>query len=240
MADSFPPSTPPPPPLQPPPVMPPPPPAAGEPPIPWEQPGYPALEGLYETTKLFLTAPQEAFRRMPVVGELGRPLGYAILLGWIGIIAGQAYQIALGGTMRSWMAPFSQGQDLHVGVGFNVAMMVSAPLLILIAVFVGAAILHLFLMLVGGNNAGFSATTRVVCYANCTAVLQIIPLCGGVVAAIWTIVLEVIGLAIAHRTSQGKAAAAVLIPIVLCCVCVAVIFAIAGAAIMAAIGKAAN
>ncbi len=240
MADTFPPSTPPPPPLQPPSSVPPPPPSAGEPPIPWEQPGYPALEGLYETTKLFLMAPAEAFRRMPVTGELGRPLGFAILLGWIGIIAGQAYQIAMGGAMRSWMAPFSQGQDLDLGIGFNIAMMVSAPLLMIIGVFVGAAILHLFLMLVGGNNGGFSTTTRVVCYANCTAILQLVPFCGGIVGGIWTIVLEVIGLAIAHRTSQGKAAAAVLIPLVLCCVCVAVIFAIAGAAIMAAIGKAAH
>jgi len=234
MADTY------PPPPPPPPFAPPLPPTAAEPPIPWEQPGYPALEGLYETVKLFLTAPAEAFRRMPVTGELSRPLGFAILLGWVGIVAGQAYQIALGGAMRNWMAPLSRGQDFNLGIGFNIAMMVSAPLLMLIGVFVGAAILHVFLMMVGGNNAGFSATTRVVCYANCTAVLQIVPLCGGFAAAIWTIILEVIGLAIAHRTTQGKAAAAVLIPIVICCVCVALIFAVAGAAIMAAIGKAAH
>jgi hypothetical protein len=157
--------------------MPPPPPAAGEPPIPWEQPGYPALVGLYETTKLFLTAPQEAFRRMPVIGELGRPLGYAILLGWIGIIAGQAYQIALGGTMRSWMAPFSQGQDLDLGVGFNIAMMVSAPLLILIAGFVGQPSCT-------SSSCWSAATTRASrrrpdgVLRELPAVLQIIPLCG--------------------------------------------------------------
>jgi len=243
MADMYPPSLPPQPPMPPalPPMQPPmPPPGATEPPIPWEQPNFPALEGLYETVKLFLTTPGDAFRRMPVTGELGRPLGYAIILGWVGIIAGQAYNIALRGPMMNLMAPFSQGQQFDMGIGLNIAIMIAAPLLMLVGVFVSAAIIHVFLMMVGGNNAGFSATTRVMCYATSVQILQIVPLCGGLAGGIWAIVLEVIGLAIAHRTTQGKAATAVLLPLVICCVCVAVIIALAGAAILAAIGKVAQ
>ncbi|MGE5237029.1 MAG: YIP1 family protein [Acidobacteriota bacterium] len=206
-------------------------------PLPWEQPGYPALEGLYETAKLFLTKPTEAFQRMSISGDLGRPLGYAVILGWVGIIAGQAYNIALRGTMRNMLAPFSHGEDLAFGLGFNIAIMVVAPILILLGVFIGSAILHLFLMLVGGNNNGFVTTTRVVCYATTIQIFQIVPLCGGLIGAAWGVVLEIIGIAAAHRTTQGKAAAAVLLPMVLCCVCLAILAVAFGAAILAALGK---
>src|SRR5664280_1618412 len=100
MAETYPPGAPPQPPVPPsmqPPGTVPPPPAGGEPavtPLPWEQPGYPALEGLYETAKLVLTSPGQAFARMSPTGSLGRPLLYAVIFGWVGIIAGQAYDLA--------------------------------------------------------------------------------------------------------------------------------------------------
>jgi hypothetical protein len=39
------------------------------------------------------------------------------------------------------------------------------------------------------------------------------------VAAIWKIVLVVMGFVALHRTTQGKAITAVLIPVAVCCVC---------------------
>ena len=50
-------------------------------------------------------------------------------------------------------------------------------------------------------------------------------------------VLQVIGLVRMHRTSTGKAVGAVLLPLVLCCVCVAVVFALFLGAIMSAISE---
>ena len=44
------------------------------------------------------------------------------------------------------------------------------------------------------------------------------PFAGGLIAMVWAIVLETIGLATLHRTSYGKAVAAVL-PLLICCVC---------------------
>ena len=51
------------------------------------------------------------------------------------------------------------------------------------------------------------------------------PLCGGVIGGIWALVIVIIGLAAAHEIPTGKAAAAVLIPIVVCCVLVLVFYA---------------
>jgi len=44
-----------------------------------------------------------------------------------------------------------------------------------------------------------------------------IPFCGGMIAGVWNIVLEIIGLARAHETDTGKAVLAVLLPIIVCC-----------------------
>ncbi len=240
MAADYPPPVPPQPPsTQPPGTVPPPPPGAPAQALPWEQPGYPVLEALYETAKLFITAPSQAFARMSATGSLGRPLFYAVIFGWVGIIASQAYSIAFRGVlmnMFSSLPGFNRGMMTGMPVFFNVAIMIVAPIFVLLGIFIWSAIVHLFLMLVGGANTGFTSTVRVMCYAGTVQIVQVIPLCGGTVAAIWALVLEIIGLAIAHRTSQGKSALAVLLPLVLCCVCVAILAAAFGAAIVAAIG----
>ena len=244
MDASYPPGVPPTPPappvMQPPGTVPPPPPGGVPPgpeaqPLPWEQPGYPALEGLYETAKLVLTAPSQAFARMSLTGTLGRPLLYAVIFGWVGIIAGQAYNIAFRSVIHNLM-PGMMNRGFQMPIAFSLAMMVFAPIFVLLGVFIWSAIVHLFLMLVGGATKGFAATVRVVCYAGTVQVFQIVPFCGGLIGFFWALVLYVIGLATAHRTTQGKAALAVLLPVVLCCVCVAIIAIAFGAAIAAAVG----
>jgi hypothetical protein len=215
---------------------PPPPSPPGAAPLPWEQPGYPALEGLYETAKLFLLRPSEAFSRMSVAGDLGRPLIFAVVLGWLGIIAGQVYQLLIPGMPWRYFPGMDRGMDFAVPVVVTIGTMILAPIFILLGVFIWAAILHLFLLIAGGANNGFTATVRVVCYAGTTQVLQIVPLCGGVITFLWSIALEIVGLAIAHRTTQGRAALAVLLPLALCCACAAVIAVAFGAAILALVG----
>jgi hypothetical protein len=104
-------------------------------------------------------------------------------------------------------------------------MVVLAPLFVIIGVFIAAAVLHLMLMIVGGAANGFEATVRVVCYTQTAQLAGIIPFCGGIIALIWTVILYVTGFSIAHRTTQGKAIVAVLLPVVLCCV-LGVVFAL--------------
>jgi hypothetical protein len=234
MAASLPPAPPSPPAMPPPP--PPAPPAAQPEALPWEQPGFPAIEGLYETAKLFLLNPTAAFARMSIGGDLGRPLVFAVVFGWVGIVAGQLYQLLIPGFPMRFLPGMEHSMDYAARPLFTIAMMVLAPVFVLLAVFIWSAIVHLFLLIVGAGGSGFTATVRVVCYAGATQILQVIPLCGGVIVFFWSIVLEIIGLATAHRTSQGKAAVAVLLPIALCCACLAVLAVAFGAAIIAAIG----
>ena len=239
---------------------PPPPPSAGSfppgepppgttpaPPLPWEDRqrlGF--LNALVETIKLLVTAPGDAFRRVREKGDFASPLLFAVLVGWVMAVIGQIWRLMFHGTlisllpmeMRHQLGPMLAGSAL----GFVVAVILT-PIFIIVGLFIWSGIVHLFLMLVGGTNqstAGFEGTFRVTAYSEVANLAQIVPFVGGLIAVVWIIVLQSIGLATLHRTSQGKAAAAVLIPLALCCVCIGVIAAVAGTAIIAAIANAAH
>lgn len=213
-----------------------PPPPEPVPVIPWEDPGRSFFDGLFETVKLFAGSPGEAFRRMPVTGGIGRPLFYAIAVGWVSIAVAVFWNVLLQGM---WLPFLESAEDLAgmgamygLTVGWGLLMVVLAPLFVIIGVFIAAAILHLMLMIVSGASNGFEATVRVVCYTQTAQLAGVIPFCGGIITLIWTVVLYVTGFSIAHRTTQGKAIVAVLLPVVLCCV-MGVVFALVAGGIAA-------
>jgi len=184
------------------------------------------VNAFVETTKQVLASPSGFFRRMPVSGGVGAPLGYGVLTGYLGLIVAALYQLVFRSVLTSWAGRFSEGSEplerllplMGQGVGF-VAQLFLGPLFVLIGLFVGTAIVHVFLMLFGGAQRGFEATFRVACYSEATALAQAIPMCGGLVAAVWWVVVAIIGLSEAHGTSKGTAAAAVLVPVLLVCCC---------------------
>lgn len=199
----------------------PPPPAAPVPPapIPWEDPARTsAFERLAETVKVLATRPSEAFAGMPITGGIATPLVYAIIVGWISIAVAVIWNTLFQGM---WIPFMGEGDEAAVAALFTGAwafgMIILAPVFVVVGVFISAAILHLMLMLVGGANNGFEATVRVVCYTQTAQLANIIPVCGGIVALVWQIILFVTGFATAHRTTQGKAILAVVLPVVLCC-----------------------
>jgi hypothetical protein len=200
--------------------------------FPWEDPSRSLFDGLFETVKLLGTSPGEAFRRMPVAGGIGRPLLYAIVIGWVGIAVSVFWNVLFQGM---WL-PFMENVEDMAGmgamygltIGWGLLMVVLAPLFVIIGVFIAAAILHLMLMILGAAGGGFETTVRVVCYTQTAQLAGIVPFCGGLVALVWTVVLYVIGFSTAHRTSQGRALVAVLLPVVLCCVMGVVVAMVAG------------
>jgi hypothetical protein len=227
-----------------PPPPPPPPPAPpafqavppAEEPIPWETPGRPAAEALVETVKLFVTDMAQAFRRMPVAGDLARPLLYAVIVGSIGPMVAQVYSIFLPN-------PFVRMLQERIGGGAGSELFARSaaagvfgvffvPVAVVVGLFLGAGIIHLCLMMVGAANSGFLATVRVLCYSSTGQLAQVVPVIGGLLAFVFVLILEVKGLETAHRTTTGKAIAAVLIPVAFCCACAILLVVSLGAAMI--------
>ncbi len=185
--------------------------------LPWEDPARPVFDALVETIKLFVTAPTAAYQRMAPAGSLARPLTYLIVVGWVGVIFSQVYNIAFGGITLPFAEEMVDPAAMSLSLGVNITIILIAPILLLIGAGIQLLVIHLMLMLVSGATRDLSATFRVICYAATPQLLNIIPLCGGLAAFVWTIVLLVIGLAVVHSTTHAKALIAVLLPFVLCC-----------------------
>ena len=176
------------------------------------------FRGLFSTANDALFRPSEFFRKMAVTGGLTDPLLYALILGMVGVMFSYLWQIVTRGSMPG-MIPGMQtgtGPDMFHGVGLALLAFFS-PFFIIMGMFVSAGILHLCLMIVKGTRSGFEGTFRVVAYGYSAYIFMIIPFCGGILTAVWAIVLSIIGLREAHETSGGKAAFAVFLPLIVCC-----------------------
>ena len=181
---------------------------------PWEQrETYGVLNGLYLTVKGVLLAPGEFFHRMPTRLGLAQPLLFAVVLGVVG-------------AFFSWMWTLT-GSSLQVLVQENFEEAVRAPIYsflaflfspvaVAVGVAIKAAVLHLALMLLGGNRLGFEATFRVAAYGEATSILALLPFCGSVIGVVWALVVTVVGLYSIHETDPWRAVLAVLAPMLLC------------------------
>jgi hypothetical protein len=183
--------------------------------LPWEhrqELGF--LKAFFDTVGMVLTKPNEAFGMMKTEGGLMEPLLFALIGGSAGMIISFLMQVGLQSV--GFMADRNSAiLGMGMGIVFGVILM---PVFFVVGMFIASGILHLCLMIVGGAKKPFETTFRVVCFSSgSTYLLAMIPVCGGIIAALYNLVLECMGLARAHETEIGKAIMAVLLPILVCC-----------------------
>lgn len=200
--------------------------------LPWEREAQ-SVHTWWETVKLVVGSSQPAFRMMHLRGGLGKPMVFAMIGLGIGSIANAIFQMGMNGLMFA-----GGGMPAEVMGAQMIGQLLGAIIGTLLGATVGAlfyaAILHVCLMVVGGERNGYEATFRVISYTNGSfALFQLIPFFGPCVGVIWQIVVTIIGLAEAHETTVGKAALAYFIPWLVCgalfAVTLAVVFAVAAA-----------
>jgi hypothetical protein len=187
--------------------------------LPWEHRQQLGLvKAWFDTVSLLITRPSDAFTMMRPEGGMTDPL----LFGLIGGCAGVVVSVIFQGLMSS-IPGFAGNAEVFRQFGvshlaFLVIYAVLSPLLVAFGLFLGSAILHLCLMMVGGANRSFETTFRVACFSGGSANLfAMIPMCGGLIAGIYSIVLYCIGLSRAHQTTTGKALLAIFLPLIVCC-----------------------
>lgn len=225
-------------PLAPPPVEPT---EAGDPMgLPWEDASYGRFEGLLRTIGMFITRPDEAYSIMAPTG-LGKPFFYAVIMAWVELLVGIAYWAAFQSPfflmglpeVREELAGLAVGAGVMAAIGATVFLL--TPILVAIWLAIHAAILHLMLLIVGEGRRGFETTVKVICYSHTADLANLVPMCGGLLSLVWFVALQIIGVSRAHQCSYGKAALAVLLPVLLCCSCIVVALSISGAALIGAL-----
>lgn len=186
--------------------------------LPWEnreQIGF--VNSLVDTVTMIFTKPEHAFSIMRQEGGFSDPLIYMVLLSFISALVSIGFSFGL--QSLGIFADRHNGIAALAGMGFGfLALIVIAPIAIVLGSFIGAAITHLCLMIVGGAKQPYETTFRVICFGGATGnLLQMVPFCGGFLGMIAGLILNCIGLAKAHETDTWRAVVAILLPLVVCC-----------------------
>ena len=123
-----------------------------------------------------------------------------------------------------WATALSQRSSLESLMGASVGgamifvRILLTPIFIALGLFIWAGLVHICLMMLGGANKTFETTFRALSFAyGATALFCIVPCCGGLVALIWGLIADCIGISRSHETDVGRATGAVLLPLIVCC-----------------------
>lgn len=214
----------------------------GGPGLPWDREK--SGNSLVDTARRLITAPGAAYAEMREKGDYLSPIVFAVIFAAIGAVFNQIWNLAFGTAYLSMLPADVQSQVapyMATGVGSVIVNIVMTIVLSPIVLFIVAGIYHLFLLMLGGtkeSTAGYEGSVRTVGYASVSNLAYLLPFIGLPIALVWNIVLNIIGLARVHHASTGKAAGAVLLPLVLCCICLIIAIVSMGAAIGAAISGA--
>jgi hypothetical protein len=187
---------------------------------PWESDGQ-SVGTFFSTVGLVFGQTNVMFLTMRRRGGLGAPLGFAVVGNIIGVLATAMYEL-IGLPDPVNLVRGGPEPDMAVApLGIACGTIVCAPIIVILALFLHAFLVHLALMLVGGSPRGFDdfeTTFRVICYCDgATMLIAVLPVCGQWLQIIVQTVFVIIGLAAAHETSIGTAALAALLPLIVCC-----------------------
>lgn len=127
-------------------------------------------------------------------------LSFGIILGTLG---GAAY--IFWGWLLRW-------ESLYTSYEFW--LLIAQPLGAIVNLFVLSAVIHVFLWILRGAKNGFSATFRVLGYAQATCLFFLIPWVGMPVGAVWSLVVLIAGLAAAHGIGRWRVFWALFLPFV--------------------------
>lgn len=160
--------------------------------------------------------PFRFFRGVPLVGGYRSPLLYGIFWSLVGLAGGIAWKLLLYTYPK--LAVLAQGHPVDITLQLSRAHAYAAVALLLSPVFMmlllpaASALYHMFILLLTRQHAGYEGTLRVVCYGTGTNIFFFLPILGGVIGAIWQLVLIVVGLKEVHRLSFLRALVAALVP----------------------------
>jgi hypothetical protein len=180
---------------------------------PWERRDrFGFLNALYLTIKDVLLAPGQFFHRMPSQVGMAQPLLFAVVLGvaatffaWMWSLAGSSLQLLMAEDLG----------DALSGPWWSFVLFIFSPVIVGVGVLVKAGLVHVVLMLLGGDKLGFEATVRVSAYSEAASILALLPFCGNILGLVWGLVVLIIGLYSIHETDPWRAVVAVLAPMLI-------------------------
>jgi len=181
---------------------------------PWENRSELGLwQGIYQTLKAVLFSPEKLFRTLTYKGGIKEPLAFGLLVACLGAMIGFFWEfLILSGGLLSLAYPLFG--RLTAALIFLLVIVI-IPVLVTSVIFFYSGMLHLLLRILRAGQNGFEATFRVVSYSQAAQVWALIPFLGGLIAGIWQLIVQIIGLREIHETSYARVIIAFVIPVAL-------------------------
>jgi hypothetical protein len=158
-----------------------------------------------ETWKDVVQRPSDFYKNMPTTGGFADPLTFA------------AISYIIYGLLN---ALFNRGMSMGSISGaseFNLSIMLISmivmPILGIIVLFIGGAILHMLYKFLGGTGS-YEGTVKFMSYATAVTVISWIPFIGWIIG-IYGIYLNIVGGTFVHNVSMGKSAIAIITDLIL-------------------------
>ena len=176
---------------------------------PWES-GEGFIAAFFRTTQEVLFSPTKFFKKVAVGKGYGSPFIFAMISGVIGI-----------GVVLLWQWLFFSGMvppQIRSATAYGlirIFAIILIPFWVAFGIFIGSAITHLCIMIVGGNRKGFEATFRALSYSYSAMLFYIVPVIGNFAGGIYFLILAIIGVREGHKISTGRAAIGVLLPFII-------------------------
>jgi len=174
---------------------------------------------IFQTVQQVFATPAFTFKTMKLEGGFRSPLLLYVILLTLTTWAATTYQI-----IYFRMNPDEMLKSLPAEVtpalmiSSLIFTMVAAPFFVAAGAFISSGIFHLILMALGAANKPYEATFRAVCYAMAPAsLLQMIPMCGGVLYLLMGLTLLIIAIREVHQTENWRATVGVILPTFVCC-----------------------
>ena len=168
------------------------------------------IAAFWRTSSDILFHPSATFSAVNYSGGIRASLIFAIVYGSLGQLLGR-YWFTLLGIHYGIL----EGDAVTNALRFA-GVALSAPISVLMFVFVTAGLAHIFLKLLFAARRPFSATVQVVAYGSGAAPLfNVIPILGSLLVPVWALAIWCIGLAKAHQTSRVRTFLSLFLPFVL-------------------------
>lgn len=189
---------------------------------PWESDTVSFPADLFRSWMDAMTRPGEFFRMLDPEIPFVRPLVFYLLF----VVLGAGLN-----TVSSLAFPADETFRPYIWLIFFLS-----PFTGLLALLLNTGITHLGVRLFVPGAKPIHATGRVMCYSAATSVLTIVPWIGWLAGGVWAIVLMIVGVRWVHGATLGRAAAAVLVPIVVITVGLTMVIFMLGIFLALAIG----
>jgi len=181
--------------------------------VPWERVlDTGVVSAFVETLSASLLRPRAFFDEMRLSTRTGSGVAYALVVGALSACAVFVWSQVLDPQMLFDQLLGEATQSTHTSPARTLLL---SPLTTVLGILCLTLYTQAVLTITRSRHAPLSSTLRLVCYGQSAGILLLIPVLGPALAAVWGLVLLVVGVSSVHRISTGRAAVALGAPLLI-------------------------